>query len=524
MKHRYFSTIFIALLLFGHAHSQSFTWIDGEETGYNMNPVMVNYTVNTSTDGSIWFAGLKLKKTNYTEMMGDHFLIQYDANGTRMNEHLINGTLVIYAIETDEYGNLFISGNFLEEDIVFWDNTVISWDGNSLNGFVAKILANGTVDWAINLNEEFGTFSSISDLLYFDESLYMAHANWPDSYVSKVEQNGSVSQIIVQTGVGIVSGIDFDSQGNLYLTGSCSGESSLFNGVNFPSPFDYNKHLVKYDPQGNPLWVRFVEDVTCISAQLKVDQDDHIYWAGPLSIMCTFDSINLMGPSWVYDFYLTRFSPDGNIQWAKEVPQVVTGDATIGKLESLSIMPDNSITFGGFTRGYLDWGNGITTDATDNSYNVLIMNFDKFGNIQWAKTSEGSSWETTNSLDIDESGNVYLVGVANDTTHFDELSYYLETFYYPFIVKLETESVGISLQANQTSNPWIVPNPVIDQLKISFPSNNIEHVKVFSSTGQLIHQFEKKNTFPVPFLVPGIYFVRIELIDGQILTNKMVKY
>jgi hypothetical protein len=38
-------------------------------------------------------------------------------------------------------------------------------------------------------------------------------------------------------------------------------------------------------------------------------------------------------------------------EWGIEVPQVMTGNAGVSKLETFAIMPDNSIALGGFTKG-----------------------------------------------------------------------------------------------------------------------------------------------------------------------------
>jgi hypothetical protein len=185
-------------------------------------------------------------------MMGDNFLIRYDAQGNRLADYLMTGSLVISAMKCDPEGHLFIAGDFMDEDIHFWDGTVLHWNGNSINSFIAKINDQGTVDWSLNLNIVRSEYAPVSDMAYRNGKLYVAHSVWMSSYISTIDDAGNFSVVITESDVGIISGLDFDSEGNLYATGSCAQTGSLFNGVNFPSPSFYNRYLVKYDPDGIP--------------------------------------------------------------------------------------------------------------------------------------------------------------------------------------------------------------------------------------------------------------------------------
>lgn len=107
------------------------------------------------------------------------------------------------------------------------------------------------------------------------------------------------------------------------------------------------------NPSGTPLWVKYSEDVTCILPKVRVDKDNNIYWTGQLNNSCSFDTITLQGPSWVYDFHLVKMTPQGSALWGREVPQVITGDATVGPLDIIKVLQDNSVTIGGDARDVL---------------------------------------------------------------------------------------------------------------------------------------------------------------------------
>lgn len=65
----------------------------------------------------------------------------------------------------------------------------------------------------------------------------------------------------------------------------------------------------------------------------------------------------------------------------------------------------------------------------------------------------------------------------------------------------------------------VYPNPV--QNTLSVRAENLSRVTVYALTGQQVLQTER-NSFDVSFLVPGVYFVRIEA-NGTSIVDKFVK-
>jgi len=531
--------LLLTILVPGMVISQTFTWLDGEDIDYEMNPGMVKSVVGAIPDGSVWFAGMKERITSYHEMMGLQFLIQYDENGNRQEEFLIEGALVINAMEIDDAGNLYIAGDFINEDIIFWDGTIIYWNDNSLNSFLARIDSDLQIEWTMNTSDEIGPYATVSDMVFSDGELYVGFNDWPSTNVYVFDGSGNADLIISQEDVGIISGLDRDSQGNLYITGSCAGNQALFNGVSYTSQFSYNKYLVKYDPEEVPVWVNFSEDITCIFPRVKVDNEDHIYWTGDLTMECMIDDLELQGPAWVYDFFLARLDPDGEALWVTEVPEALTGDAAVGKLQILGVLPDNSVTIAGMTRKTVDWGNGYVTEVSGYANDILILNYDSNGDLEWVKTAGGDGYDNSHSLDVDADGNILITGIAHDTVFFDDQSFYTESYYYPFITKLKTDiATAISDHPGQSVDIHIVPNPVSTSALVHFTLHSrslsgslFTSVNLYSSTGNMImelahevmpagrHQLEVNlNT-----LVPGVYLMVLSNDAGK-ATKKVVKY
>ncbi len=518
---RYLVFIF-SLIVSLSAVAQTFTWIDGEETGYEYNPAMVNYSVCSSSDGTVWFGGLKERVTSYYLMMGRNFLIRYDAQGTRLETDLIEGNLVITAMKCDPAGNLYLAGDFLDQDILFWDGTLLPWNGNSINSFVARINSQGVVDWAVNLNTALGEYAPVSDMAWSNGNMYLAHSIWQSPRVSSIDGSGNASPYITMANIGIISGIDFDANGNLYCTGSCAGTNSLYNGISFPAPSFYNKYLVRFNPAGVPVWVKYSEDGTCIHPKVRVDLNNDLYWTGHLLMPGMFDTLTLLGPSWSNDFYLVKMNSQGNAIWGREVPQVLTGDATVGALDILRVMPDNSVTLGGVTRGTVDWGNGVTSDMGSMNQGAWLINYGAEGTPNYTRIGQGD-YIDLKSLDMDASGNIYFTGVGHDTIHAGNLDLFRESYYYPYLAKLDVTTTG-SDEKRPEDHAILSPNPARDHVTILPDGPIIGNMEIADLTGKTVMQVEERTRIDISSLSPGVYIVRGGMQDGRECRVKLVKW
>jgi len=504
------------------AKAQTFTWGDSEETDYEMNPAMVKSINVSSPDGTVWFVSMKEKVLSYQNMMGDCFLIHYSADGERQAEYIISGALIVNAAIVDDEGNLIISGDYFNQGIEFWEGSSLTGEENQLDGFIAEISPEGSVNWLKNIEEFTGEYNSVEALKYFDNKVYLSISTWAATYISTIDEDLNYNTIISQDDVSVASDIDIDSQSNIYVTGSCAGISSTFNGVEYPAPFSYTKYLVKYNSDYEVQWVEYVEDVTCVFPNIKIDNEDNIYWAGELFNESIFDTITLNGPGWVNDFYIVKYNPEGHALWARELEETTSGDAQLATLDALVVMPDNSIVFACRSRGTIDWGNDVVTENDIMEYRIVILNINGEGVAQWAKSGGNDSYSTANTISANQEGDVYVSGLANETMFFDDVEISNETFYYPYIVDLETEIVT-NINSEESNNEVIIsPNPATNYINIDISSNKIKSVGVYALNGQKIIE-NSANQLDIQKLNSGIYLVRIITKEGDIISKKLIK-
>jgi len=506
-------TIFALILfifLLNSANSQTCEWIRGHETNYEMNPDMLHYNVCTAPGGKVWHGGLKNLVEFYIEAMGNLFLAQYDGNGDLLQDYEITGSASLTGMVTDSEGNLYVTGQTLNA-LHFWDGSQLNYNNNFIEGFLIKVTTSGTIAWAVNLSSFF-TNAVPEDLTIYQGHVYLSHSEWSESNITEFDADGNMVRTIQQMDVPLATGVALDPEGNIYACGSCSDTQGLFGGVSYPTSLPYSMYLVKYDHQGFPQWVKFAEDITCTKSKVAVDNIGRIIWTGPLLTEAIFDTLTLLGPSWGSDFFVTAFNAEGQVQWGFEVPQVLTGNANSGKFKPICVLPDNSITIAGSTRGIVDWGNGVVTSTEDLNNQSMLLNISSVAQPDWAKTGLADGYSQVVAIDGDEEGNFYIVGICNGTIQFDTCSYTGISYYYPFLAKFNTSlSTGFA-HRSQRDQFTVYPNPANDQIMVEYDFPGQISISIYTQSGQqLLEVSGSSHVIPIDVssFTAGMYIVKM---------------
>jgi uncharacterized delta-60 repeat protein len=95
-----------------------------------------------------------------------------------------------------------------------------------------------------------------------------------------------------------------------------------------------------------------------------------------------------------YDFFLIKKDENGNVQWAKTY-----GGTSWDLAYSVQQTSDGGYILTGYTESF---GAG--------NYDIFLIKTDAFGNIQWAKTYGGTSWDLASSVQQTSDGGYILTG------------------------------------------------------------------------------------------------------------------
>jgi len=174
--------------------------------------------------------------------------------------------------------------------------------------------------------------------------------------------------------------IALDGDGNVYVTGY---------SINYGSSMDFA--TVKYDTNGNELWVRYYNGPSNrhdYATSIAVDSSGNVYVSG-----------NSRG-GWPWDYATVKYDTNGNELWAKRYN---------GSGNSYDTVSDIAVDDAGniFVTGT---GNDSTTG---NDYTTI--KYDTDGNELWLRQYNGASNfpDGASSIIVDAAGNSYVTGYSS---------------------------------------------------------------------------------------------------------------
>lgn len=350
-----------------------------------------------------------------------------------------------YAFEvvSDINGNIYSTGCFY--DIVDFDPGpgVFNLESNGERDvFIQKLDSLGNFVWAKNmggLNHANGFSIAVDhNENVYSTGIYMGDSDFDpgvgvhnlfgygvaDMYVQKLDANGDfVWAHGFYSGVNYGRTIILDENANIYLTGTYIGLTDFDPGPGTVNLDLYGAHDVfvqKLDTDGNLEWVKGFGGTSSEEGyDLVRDDDGNIYVSGRFEGTVDFDpgvntyNIDAIGSA---DIFTVKLDSLGEFEWAK-----TAGGTTYDFSTALTVDGNSDVYTVGRFEGTVDFDPGVgefnlTSNGTTDGF---IQKLDSDGNFIWAIQIGGTNWDIVNSIDIDESDNLYIIGSYSGVVDFD---------------------------------------------------------------------------------------------------------
>ena len=239
----------------------------------------------------------------------------------------------------------------------------------------------------------------------------------------------------------VASNVAVDQPGNLYVVGQFWGTVDFDPaGPNVSATITSTQNtcdafLSKFDSTGAFQWVRTwggapagtpTSDFDGRDAAngVALDAAGNVYVAGLFQNTVDFGAgivITSNAPSGSNNIFVSKFAPNGTIQWAR-----AWGGKTGG--EAYTVAVDK-------VRGYVyvegDWSTSPNTGTVDFNpggggpghdwhanhgfFDAFLAKYDLNGNFQWAKTWGGNQYDDGPGVAVDGNGNLYVAGMYGST-------------------------------------------------------------------------------------------------------------
>src|SRR5690606_6362944 len=131
----------------------------------------------------------------------------------------------------DFSGNVYLLAGFFEELTV--GTTVFENSGITIRYVLLKLDSNGDLLWSYSPSviEDWFLQDCYAITVAPNNDVYVGYGTYSDTFITKLDSNGTEINTITQTGVKLITSIDLDTEGNLYVAGSCAEPNANYNGV-----------------------------------------------------------------------------------------------------------------------------------------------------------------------------------------------------------------------------------------------------------------------------------------------------
>lgn len=195
-----------------------------------------------------------------------------------------------------------------------------------------------------------------------------------------------------------------DASGNVYVTGYYSA-SITFGTYTLTNSGITDMFIAKYDPLGNVLWAKNAGGTGNDAGTTICADASGAYVTGYFnSASIVFGTFTLTS-SGAEDIFIVKYDPSGNVLWAKssggpngDEGWGVTKDG-LGNIYFSGRFFSPSISIGTYT---------LSNNGNSDMY---LTKFDAAGNVIWAKSGGGISFDEAFSCAADASGNIYMTGL-----------------------------------------------------------------------------------------------------------------
>lgn len=533
-----FHLIFVSFSLF--AQNNDWEWVKrGGGIGNDVGSAIANdENGNVYVTGVFTGIGIWGNDTLYAQGSSHIFLVKYDNLGNvlwaKQGGSKNNNKAEDIVVASN--GDCIIVGTF-RDTAHFGNNTLITNSIGTL--FAIKYDTNGNIIWAkqaegsgsatphkiaidatgvIYITGEFiGTITGGSTTLNNSSTTSGTDVFlWKMDYLGNVLWAKSAGGSTIDGGTGLC----LDKNGNIYVSGVCSGVSNFGSIILATSgPGDVDIFLAKYTPQGNLLWAKqygggFAENAN----DMDIDGQNNLYITGLFAGNSVIGNVPLTTTDGAT--FITKIDANGNVQWAKQgYSQNISG--------AFGIAVDS--TGNNFTTGYFSdtlWIGGNTL-ISKGVYNTFILKQDTWGNPIWVKQAGGSNINIGNEITLDSKGNAYLTGSYSGNSSFDNISLTAAGSNDCWVGKLKAANI-VGIQDRNESQVNVFPNPSHQHFTLENNTEQVIDYEIFNAIGERMYQGKiaansKEN---IPILTnKAVYFLHIYDAKKQIMkVEKLIHY
>ncbi len=307
---------------------------------------------------------------------------------------------------------LFLSSSVLQGQVVLDWSAQLGGNGTDLGSAI-------TIDSEGNVIGT-GKFSNLGDFDPDPINTETLTANVQSPYLVKLNTNGELIWA-VSFSAGVAHAVYTDSSDAIYVTGECYTSSDFDPGPDtfiLPAPGAEAAFLAKFDSDGNFLWAKSFGGASCIPSAMEIDDANNVYISGTFSgsgVDFSFGGPSVTMTSSGLRGFVVKVDSDGNLIWN----HVIGGFQTW--CYDIALDENANVYLTGLLNGTADMDVGPSVHNVSANDDAFVLKMDSSASFIWLTHFNDycCSNMSGDALDVDQDGNVILIGAWNATNDFD---------------------------------------------------------------------------------------------------------
>jgi len=439
--------------------------------------------ITIDDDGNIYFTGYFQNQLNFqgTAVIGvenkDMFVAKTDSDGNLIwiKSGIGSGDIFGSGIDLDSDGNIYLTGTFTGS-IEINDET---FTGTGADVFLIKFNNDGDYLWGkyfggfqddysgdVKVDNDNNVIISASyfSSMYFEENTIMSNGGI-DFIIAKYDSDGNFIWVTDEGSNQNIFGerLAIDNNNNIYLTGKFSGTFNIgFSNISANGFVDV--YLVKYDTNGNPIWLKSVGSTgnQDDAADIDTDTQNNIY------VSVKVDRPDQQGR-------VIKYNTNGQTQF----DFFFGNDNTVPK--GMIIDENFDIYITGSYSGIIDFGDGQVNSVGENDF--FFVKYDASASLLYKYIAGSSLADSGNKIAVDSENNIVIGGFCNNSIYFGGNPYFSQGLSDLMLVKFERYfSFGeVSISSNNCN-----PNDMCASIEVIGGEEPIDFLWSNSQTEQNI--------------------------------------
>ncbi|KYG01341.1 hypothetical protein BE18_14230, partial [Sorangium cellulosum] len=323
-----------------------------------------------------------------------------------------NGAQYGHDIAFDREGNLLVAGRFT-------GNVGFATDQGSTDAFVVKLDPTGARIWGkafggngsdactrLAYTKDGGVIvaGTHDNTLRIDGTPLDNDSGTDDVFVAKLDANGGLDWMNSISGPGddTVQGLAVDAEGNIFVAGSFIDWATVFGAEDLDSVGGEDIFVAKIDAGGNHVWsFNFGNRSEQVVLDAAATPDGGVVLVGSLAGDMSFGDKPVSPRG--YDAFLVKLDRDGVPRFAKSF-----GDDMAQAFVSVAVDAQGGIVVAGSTYGTMNI-DGSTSQYRGGA-DAVVAAFDAEGKPRWSRQFGNQEDQKALGVAVDQAGNVVVVG------------------------------------------------------------------------------------------------------------------